>query len=180
MSILPVSKDCLHPYSGESGSVSGLELVGANITVEFDNGTSLSGKTYRIPNSLDGSQVTLKAGLPGKPTLEVLGLSSEPTTVSNANQTARISGTPGSQVSLLMVEAAAFSSSSGGLALQAYETNSAIAVNEKFATIGSTGYIDIPITLTKSNASGDTITSLPPLKTLTEPQGHFHPFKSSN
>ncbi|MGJ5628279.1 malectin domain-containing carbohydrate-binding protein [Nostoc sp. CALU 1950] len=139
------------PGPNESGSVSGLELIGTTLTVDFSDSTSYTGKTYRIPNSLDGSQVVIQANAPTQPTIQVLGLASTaPTTVSNANQTVKVSGTPGTSVNLLVMEAGLFKNNGGGFDLDPFEANSAIAVNEKSATIGAEGFVDIPITLTRS------------------------------
>ncbi|MBW4561106.1 MAG: PQQ-dependent sugar dehydrogenase [Mojavia pulchra JT2-VF2] len=143
------------PGPNESGSVSGLELIGTTLTVDFSDSTSYTGKTYRIPNSLDGSQVVIQANAPTQPTIQVLGLASTaPTTVSNANQTVKVSGTPGTSVSLLVMEAGLFKNNGGGFDLDPFEANSAIAVSEKSATIGTGGFVDIPITLTRSQTDG--------------------------
>ncbi|OUL31198.1 hypothetical protein BV372_20520, partial [Nostoc sp. T09] len=142
------------PGPNESGSVSGLELLGSKITIDFSDTTSYTAQTYRIPNSLGGSQIVLQANAPSPPTIQVLGLaSSAPTTVSTANQTVRVSGTPGASVSLLVLEAGLFIAN-GGFDIDPYEANSAIAVNELAATIGSQGYVDVPVTLTRSNTNG--------------------------
>ncbi len=142
------------PGPNESGSVSGLELVGTTITVDFSDNTSYTGQTYRIPNSSDGSQVIIQPNIPVKPTLEVLGLTSTQSTVLEANQTVRVYGSQGASVNLLVMEAGLFTNNGSGFDLDPFEANSAISVNEKVVTIGTTGYVDIPITLTNSNADG--------------------------
>ncbi|OUL34331.1 malectin domain-containing carbohydrate-binding protein [Nostoc sp. 106C] len=142
------------PGPNESGSVSGLELLGSKVTVDFSDTTSYTAQTYRIPNSVGGSQIVLQANAPSPPTIQVLDLaSSAPTTVSTANQTVRVSGTPGASVSLLVLEAGLFIAN-GGFDIDPYEANSVIAVNELSATIGSQGYVDVPVTLTRSHTNG--------------------------
>ncbi|MEB3215657.1 MAG: malectin domain-containing carbohydrate-binding protein [Nostocales cyanobacterium 94392] len=142
------------PGPQESGSVSGLELTGSTITVDFDNNATYTGQTYRIPNSLDGSQAFIKSNLAPKLTVDVLGLSSLPTVVSELNHTVRISGTPGEQVALLVVEAGLFLDDYDGFKIDPFEANSAIGVEEQFTTIGSNGFVDIPVTLKKSKNEG--------------------------
>ncbi|KYC35510.1 hypothetical protein WA1_06700 [Scytonema hofmannii PCC 7110] len=142
------------PGPNESGSVSGLELVGTTVTVDFSDNTSYTGQTYRIPNSSDGSQVIIQPNIPVKPTLEVLGLTSTQSTVSEANQTVRVYGSQGASVNLLVMEAGLFTNNGSGFDLDPFEANSAISVNEKVVTIGAAGYVDIPITLTNSHADG--------------------------
>jgi hypothetical protein len=89
--------------SGGAASVSGLELSGALATAVFDDGSSQAAQTFRIPQSVTGSQNTLKAGPPAKPTIEVVGVSA-PAKVQQAQQTVRVTGTPNSPVSLMILE----------------------------------------------------------------------------
>ncbi len=136
------------PGPQESASVSGLELIGSKVTVDFDNNATYTGQTYRIPDSLDGSQAVIKANLPDKLAIEVLGLSPLPA-VSELNQI-RVTGTPGEEVALLAVEGGLFLDDNDGFDIEPMEANSAIQVQEKTATIGANGYVDIPITLQDS------------------------------
>jgi Ca2+-binding RTX toxin-like protein len=140
------------PGPNRSGSVSGLELTGAEATVEFDDGSVRTGEPYRIPGSPHSSQNTLKANAPPKPGIEVLGVTA-PAKVSKADQTVRVSGPAGSSVSLMDLEAGLFTEGvpNGGHDLDPYEANSALAVSEKSAQIGSTGYVDVPVTLTRTD-----------------------------
>ncbi|MGB3650543.1 MAG: malectin domain-containing carbohydrate-binding protein, partial [Rivularia sp. (in: cyanobacteria)] len=138
------------PGPQESASVSGLELIGSKVTVDFDNNATYTGQTYRIPDSLDGSQAVIKANLPPKLAIEVLGLSQAPAVISELNQIVRITGTPGEEVALLAVEGGLFLDDNDGFDIEPMEANSAIQVQEKTATIGANGYVDIPITLQDS------------------------------
>ncbi|MEC4983286.1 MAG: malectin domain-containing carbohydrate-binding protein [Oscillatoria sp. PMC 1068.18] len=142
------------PGPGESASVSGLELAGAEVTVAFSDGTSYTGETYRMANSSVGSQTTVQYGIASAPQIEALGISAETATVANASQTIRISGTTGASVRLLVVEAALFEQSGGGFDIDPYEANNALKVTEKTNTVGANGYVDIPVTLTKSDPEG--------------------------
>ena len=134
------------------GSVSGLELVGATATVTFADNTSLQGQFYRIPDSVTGSQVLLTSTTIPAPTIEAVGLDTTAASVTDANQTIKVTGTPNSQVSLLIVEGAYLTEDGVGFDPDPFEANVAIAVNEITATIGANGTVDIPVTLTSTNA----------------------------
>ena len=136
--------------AGGAGSVSGLELTGAQATAGFDDGSSQSAQTFRIPQSATGSTNTLKANPLAKPAIGVVGVQA-PAKVPTAQQTVRVSGPAGSSVSLMVLEGGLFTKPSGGFYdLDPYEANSAVKVSEHNATIGSGGTVDIPVTLSRS------------------------------
>jgi hypothetical protein len=143
------------PGPGESASVSGLELTGAQVSAFFDDGTVHTGQMFRIPASNVGSQVILKPGLPERPAIEILGLSS-PEIVLGGLQTVRVSGPVGVSVRLLQLEGAMFSAGlpGGGFDVDPFEVNSVLAVQEYAASITSSGFVDIPVSLTKSHLDG--------------------------
>jgi hypothetical protein len=140
------------PGPGESGSVSGLELTGAQVSVFFDDGTVHTGRTFRTPASSVASQILLKAASPESPDIEVLGVSS-PAVVVGAVQTVRVSGPVGASVRLLRFEGAMFTAGlpGGGFDVDPFEVNSILAVQEYAATITGSGFVDLPVTLTKSH-----------------------------
>ena len=133
------------------GSISGLELVGATAKVELADGTILEGQLSRIPNSDTGSQVTLTTDPGIAPTIAAVGFDAA-ATVTDAEQTIRVTGTPGSKVSLLAVEAALYIENDG-FDIDEYEANTALVVDELTATIGTDGNVDIPVTLTRTDAA---------------------------
>ena len=146
--------------TGSSGSVSGLELTGSTVTVEFSDGTLVS-ETYRIPNSNGGSQAVVAAGGPGAVTLSATGVAVSPTTLSprhsaaevtDAQQIMQISRPAGAAVKLLRVDASLLAQP--GYDLEDFEGNNAEAVQEYSATIGAAGTVDIPVTLTETNNGG--------------------------
>jgi hypothetical protein len=140
------------PGPGESGSVSGLELTGTQVTAFFDDGTVHAGRTFLIPGSDVGSQVILKPGLPARPAIEIPGVS-PPAVVNSALQTVRLSGPVGASVRLLRLEAALFTAGlpGGGFDVDPFEVNSVLAVQEYTASISPSGFVDIPVSLTKSD-----------------------------
>ena len=147
------TKGATPPGLNHSGSVSGLELVGATAKVTFADGETLEGQFYRSPNSDTGSQVILTTTPTPAPTIEAVGLNPE-ATVTEANQTIKVTGTPGSQVSLLIVEGALYIENNGSdLDLDPFEANTALVVNELTETIGADGIVEVPITLTRTDAT---------------------------
>ncbi len=144
------------PGPGESGSVSGLEMAGATVTMQFDDGFTHIVQTFQTPGSLSGSENIVRRVGPPRAGISVLGISDDPVTVPNAQQTVRVTGPGGMDVSLLVVEGALFTQGlpGGGYDLDPFEANSAIEVQEINGTVGPTGFLDIPIVLTDSDPDG--------------------------
>lgn len=139
------------PGPSESGNISGLEMVGTLVTVVFTDNTTLTGTLYRKGTTNDGSELTLKSGLPAAPSISIGGATT-PKTVSSASQTVKVTGTAGASVKLLLLEAALYVPSNGGHNVSTYESNTAVKVKEFTATIGSNGTVNIPVTLTRTNS----------------------------
>ena len=144
------TKGAEQAQSKHYGSISGLELVGATAKVELADGTILQGQLSRIPDSDTGSQVTLTTDPGTAPTIAAVGFDAA-ATVTDAEQTIRVTGTPGAKVSLLAVEAALYIED--GFDIDEYEANTALSVDEFTATIGANGTVDIPVTLTRTDAA---------------------------
>lgn len=144
------------PGPGGSGSVSGLELAGAAVTVTYEDGTSETGRLYRTAGSLGQSEVRLDGVGRAAPALAVVGSPSLPATVANPAQTIRIDGPAGAAVRLLSVESALFTAGvpGGGFDLDPFEANSLVAVGEHSATVGTGGSVDVPVTLTSTGSEG--------------------------
>ncbi len=142
------------PGPHETGSVGGLELVGATITATFDDGTAVTNQVYRMddPGSASsnhsGAVAVLRAGLPGRPQIEIPGVVA-PSAVAQANQTVRVSGPVGRPVVVLVVEGGLFTAGvpGGGFDLQPFEANTALNAREYSGVIGPTGVVEIPIVL---------------------------------
>ena len=135
------------PGPGESGSVSGLELTGSAVTVEFSDLATFVSDLYRQPTSDGGGQVTLNDQLPAAPVINVDGLST-PVTTNDPNQSVTINGPADVDVALLVAEAAFFVPDGGAFDPDPYEGNSVVAVNEYTATLDGSGTVTIPVTLT--------------------------------
>jgi hypothetical protein len=144
------------PGPGQSASVSGSELTAATVTVTYEDGTTETGRLYRTPGSHGESQVRLDGTGRPTPAITVLGVSSTPAIVTQPSQTVRVTGPAGASVRLLGVEGALFTAGlpGGGFDIDPFEANSLVTVGETPATIGPTGSVDIPVTLTSTVAGG--------------------------
>ncbi|GLR19451.1 hypothetical protein GCM10007940_40670 [Portibacter lacus] len=91
------------PGAGFAGAVSGLELVGATITVEFENGYTIVSNLYE-DGSFGGAQVIGPSNLPA-PTLQASGTITNPSTAYNASQEIIICGQANAYYSLLQIDA---------------------------------------------------------------------------
>jgi Cep192 domain 4/Malectin domain len=144
------------PGPGESGSVSGLELTGATVTVTYEDGTFAASRLFRTPGSLGESRVRLDGIGRAVPSVAVVGVPTNPATITEPAQTVRVSGPAGAAVRLLDVEGALFTAglAGGGFDIDAFEANSVVAVSEHPVTIGPGGSVDVPVTLGTSVSNG--------------------------
>ena len=145
------------PGAGNAGSVSGYEILGATVSVTFDDGTVLVSSLYE-DGSLGGSQAVLAPSAPIAPSIEVVGIGTGPATVTDATQVVTVTGTPGDEVSLLVMDSRLYIASGEapfGVVDTTYYANEAMAGKTLYtATIGAGGTVDVPITLLQT-ASGD-------------------------
>ena len=149
------------PGPAESGSVGGLELVGATVTVAFDSGAPITGQVYRLPDDggvgsdHSGGIAVLRDGLPPRPSLAVVGVT-PPAVVTNANQTVRVSGPAGQPVTVLVIENGLFLAGvpNGGFDIDPFEANNALTAREYAAVVGPGGFVDVPISLSRSAPEG--------------------------
>lgn len=142
------------PGPAESGSVSGLELSGTTVTINFEDGSSYEVETYRSTGSVSASEAIAADGLPVKPGINVPGLSTLKAKVGDLEQTVRVTGPANKIVKLLVVEAALFEPTSGLYDVSAFDANSVIAIQELQGTIGDGGFVDFDVTLGNSLAEG--------------------------
>jgi large repetitive protein len=142
-------KGAFPPGPNETGSVSGLELTGAAVTVTYEDGTSETGRLYRAPGTQGQARLLLDGAGRPLPSIEVVGAAELPATVGESAQTVRISGPNGASVRLLAVEAGLFTAGvpDGGFDLEPFEANNVVGVDEHTATIGAQGFVDVPVTL---------------------------------
>jgi hypothetical protein len=145
------------PGPGESGSVSGLELVGATVTLTFDNGSVLTGQLSRMPDSgnVAGSFADLRDGLAPRPSIEIVGVAA-PAVVDSADQVVRVSGPALQPVTVMVVEAGLFTEGvpNGGHNLEPFDANNALTYREYDAYVGANGTVEVPVVLSRSGAPG--------------------------
>ncbi len=143
------------PGPNNSGSVSGLELSGASVTVEFSDGSVFTNELFRIPGSLDGAATRVEAAPLSAPSIDVLGVS-EPGTVAGAAHTVRVSGDPGQDIRVMVIEGGLFTTGvpGGGFDLDPFEANTALSIQEYSAAIGAGGFVDVALTLALSAQGG--------------------------
>ena len=142
--------------SGGAGAVSGLELTGSPILVTLSDGSSLAGQLFG-DGSQGGGQALLSpvAGQVAPTAIEMLGVTTTPTVFPNNSvvgnvaatgpQTVRVTGPVGADVTLLDVEADLLNP--GGFDIDPNEADAAIAATYPTGTIGATGYVDFPVTV---------------------------------
>ncbi|MBI1299304.1 hypothetical protein GC175_30605 [bacterium] len=129
------------PGPGESGSVSGVELTGSQITVSFSNGDVHMAELFRTADSQSGSQNVVRSPVMAAPTATVAGVSltsdsfAKTATVAQAAQTINVSGPVGGQVRLLQLTASLFEQSGGGNDIEPFEANSITAISEQVTSI---------------------------------------------
>ena len=142
------------PY--ESGSVAGLELSGATVSVTFADVGTLSGYVYRQPGSVGGGQALIRDYLPPQPSATAVGVPSVPAVVNEANQLLEVNGRPRTKVHVLIIEGGLFTDgvANGGFDIDPFEVNSALRYQEVTAVTNSDGFAQIPITLTRSHPDG--------------------------
>ena len=143
------------PGPNESGSVSGLELTGAEVVFRFDDGAELAADVFG-DGSLGGGVARAVSAPAGAPVLEILGIPS-PGVSNEPTVTARIIGLPGAEVTLLRVLGGLFVDPSGpfpsGYDVGAHDINSVVEVEWiNPVTLDGTGTAIVPITLTRQES----------------------------
>ncbi|MEL6650029.1 MAG: kelch repeat-containing protein, partial [Bacteroidota bacterium] len=141
------------PGAGGAGSVSGLEVVGATITVIFSDGSTIVSNIYE-DGSLGGGQVIVAPNAPATPSITAVGVGSGLSCVSSPNQTIEVSGTTGAFVSLMVLDTRMYIQSGAPpfvplvpAAELPFLANEVVAKQLYTGQIGSDGTVQIPVTL---------------------------------
>ena len=146
------------PGNDQPGAISGLELIGATVTVNFDNGLTATGQLWQVPGSLGGSQVAVKIAPLAAPTLTVptaatmvtAGVPGTTAFVGETNQVAEITGPAGANASLVVIEGVLDPTDSfggAGFDVDPFEINDAIGVTSIDVVLDATGFASVPFTL---------------------------------
>ncbi|WP_168216021.1 malectin domain-containing carbohydrate-binding protein [Halorussus marinus] len=149
--------------TGAAGSVSGLELSGATVTVEYADGATQTTHLFGDA-SAGGSQATSKADAAGAPTIGVEAVSLDSSalddyhsaaTVSEPTQTVTVSGPAGGTVELLRIEGQLeLANQADGYDLEAYEANTAESVAYQTVELDADGQAAVEVSLTNTSSSG--------------------------
>lgn len=145
--------------SGDAGSISGFELIGATISIEFASGvvytTSLYdegslGGSKAIVNSVSNSLVAPSILIDGSATSRV---------ATQASQVVQVTGEPNAMVSLLRVDGRLHidaGNPSIGYDIDLFEANEAMVKELYTAQLDASGIANIPVVLTETSGAPGT------------------------
>ncbi|MEM6764503.1 MAG: multicopper oxidase domain-containing protein [Bacteroidota bacterium] len=138
------------PGPSSASFISGMELTGTTVSVSFSDCATATGQIFAKPNTASGATVCVSKQQPAQPSINALGITGPYENVFEASQTIRVSGSAGSKVVLLQAEMA-LSLAGDGFDIDPYEANRMLSSTIYSATIGATGSVDIPVTLTATD-----------------------------
>ena len=146
---------------GDAGSVGGIEMIGATVTVDFSDGSSETNDMFYIAESTGGSETIVRSNPLVAPGLSVSGHIGSMVSVTDSDQTIVVAGIPGETVRLfqsdgrLNIEGVP----GGGFDVEPFEANEAIGgVWEYTGVVGEGGTVNIPVDLRlsdKADGAGD-------------------------
>ncbi|MFD1568729.1 malectin domain-containing carbohydrate-binding protein [Halolamina litorea] len=149
--------------TGAAGSVSGLELAGATVTVEYADGTTQTTSLF-ADGSDGGAEASAADDDPTAPTIGAENVSLDAgaleghhsaATVTAANQTVTVTGPAGATVELLHVEGQlGLDNQTNGYDLEPFEANTAESVAVETVTLDANGEATVDVTLTNTSSSG--------------------------
>lgn len=137
---------------GKSGSISGLELSGSTVTIEFDDGTILSKRVFS-DGSVGGGQACFAENLIAAPSLSIDSLPELPTSTSIGTHVLNIMAPPNSTVRIGHQESALFAVN--GNNIDPFESNSVIEVYEYSVQTDSSGFAQLSIDLSRNSVLAD-------------------------
>lgn len=145
-----------NPNVGEAGSVSGIELMGSEVSVQFSNGSTFANDLFRVAESNSGSEAVLVAEPASAPQIVIDGAPAGVTaiTVTDPNQDITVTGPAGATVRLVQLDGRLnlVAVPGGGFDIEPFEANEAIGnVWEYTAVIEGDGDVSIPVVLRMSN-----------------------------
>lgn len=146
------------PGPEDSGSISGLELSGAIVTVVFDDGATLAATLAPEPGSVSNSEVDIRAAMTTAPSITASGSTDALIVTGTTNQVIRVNGEPNTTIRVVHLESGLYVEGleGGGFDVDPFETNRIISVENIDATIGADGHVDIPVALTMTGPQDGT------------------------
>ena len=150
-------KGAAGPGPEHSASISGLEMIGATVTVTFSDGTVRTVRTAGVTGSSNTNKMSmalLASDNLATPGISVPGKSSPFTT--STQPTVRVSGPAGASGKVWVFSAALYLAGvpGGGYDIDPYEVNKVIAYGFSDVTIGASGFADVPLSLEWSASTG--------------------------
>lgn len=141
----PISiEGLLTAETSQAAVVAGSELMGATITITFDDGSSETGQLYPLTACNGASEVVITScnDIPD-PVVEST-VQGNPTLVYNPSQYYLVNGTPGDQACVWVAESGFYD---GTIVPNGFEANDITSVAQYCGTIGADGNVNIPFTL---------------------------------
>ena len=145
------------PGPEHSASISGLELIGATVTVTFSDGTVRSVRSGGVTPSTDTNKMSVALLAPDNLATPAIGVPGKSSPFTSATQpVVRVSGPAGASVRLWVFKAALYLDGvpGGGYDIDPYEVNKVITQGSVGATVGGGGTVDVPVTLSRSSDTG--------------------------
>jgi len=141
-------KGATPPGPNESGSVSGFELIGTTVTVDFSSGPSLTGRIF--PDGSVGAGVLALNGTtpPAEPTVSVSAGPGAARTVTIAG------GTPGAAYELIQMDVGLWTTVAGA-APGALDGNSVVGSSRDTGVLDGTGGDTVNVTLRSTTVGGN-------------------------
>ncbi|HEX7719290.1 MAG TPA: Ig-like domain-containing protein, partial [Woeseiaceae bacterium] len=134
--------------TGDAGSISGFELIGATASVTFGSAGTIDA-SLRDEGTLGGSAAVVALNAPATPSIQLAGIAT-PAAVASPAQTVTITGPANSPFVLLQVDARLYidaGAPGGGYDIDPFEANQALAKVLIAGTIGASGSVNVPVTL---------------------------------
>ena len=133
-----------NPNVGDAGSVGGVELIGAVVTIEFSNEETITNDVFYLAESGGGGEAIIKnttEQIPlnpaAAPTISFLGQTDSEVSYTEVAQSIVVSGPVGASVILVQVDSRLNleGTPNGGFDIDPFEANEAIGVVETYETV---------------------------------------------
>jgi len=142
------------------GRISGLDLVGMTITVEFSDGTILTSQAAPVKDCAGKTEAVFSDACtsPGVPTVVPLSVPTQPTYTFDTTHTLRVLGLPNKDVVLYQVEGEMDFKENDHLPypfdIDEHEENHFLSVKIDTLSLGNFGLVDVPVTIDNTSANG--------------------------
>ncbi|WP_193211619.1 malectin domain-containing carbohydrate-binding protein [Luteolibacter marinus] len=145
------------PGPEHSASISGLELIGATVTVTFDDNTVMSVRMGGLAGNSNTNKMSVGVMSPDNLATPVISVPGKLSPFTSTTQpTVRIDGPAGANVRLWTFYSALYLDGvpGGGYDIDPYETNKIIGYGFSTVTIGGGGSVDVPLDLDYDPSTG--------------------------